>query len=1308
MGKDQELLDAARNGNIPVVEKILSQRAKRSGPLASLRRGPGANVQDSSGYSALHHAALNGHREAVELLLAHEASVNIVDSKGSSPLHLAAWSGNEDVVRLLLCRGPSVPKVNLTTKDNETALHCAAQYGHTVVVALLLEHGCDPNIRNCRGETALDLAAQYGRLETVEKLLRTHPELIRQYADAPPRTVFPLTPLHRASKNGHKAVVLVLLEAGFPVSALTPAGTALHEAALCGKLEVVRSLLEHGVSLNARDQGNLTVLEVLAQFPAHLTHEMSALITRHKLRKETNSGTLPSPAVGEDKENTEPLPPIPSIGSPYENVRLTPRGGRMSESPGACSPSQWNYYEQEDRRMKNLSDNGGLLAKSLDSSGFVSRSMETSCFSAKSMDSSYLSEELSSSSRLSYQNHGVRDVDQLSVSSSSSMTGPSISPRERFVPPPDMDRHSHDSNYLPMSGKSNNNAKVSPTPPKKPPRRNLSVSPTHNNEKNYACSNYEYLFMARSGASGAGDDKNLRRGRSTDQYIEMRAPRSNSGLQLPLSSSVSVDADDHLRHKRSDSACEERITHDFEPNHTERRHTTIGQYEQKPHNYPRRKLRRQSDRPYENFEPSCPGNQDVVPTFVSSAYIRLRPSQENMVESAEAAKRKKKTTKTPLSPTNYKQPPTPDHPPPSAFDAERSIYERIRPLSQEYKRRSKDIETETDEDVLYCSFGASSGSLSSNLSSDKSIDFVEEFVGDAPFAGLLKGSVPTSKVEAMSVDFNRPLERPKTLKQIQNIYETPKSEDMDSDDINRKGSQGPTDKSLSILSPFDEQEEWAKISEIMASFGTGLVRESVFVTELEQEFQTRLGLSKQDSLTSPSAPPPHASVGEWLRSIDMAKYERAFVKHGFDDINFINGLIQPPDLIRFGITSSEETSKIIAAIKQLPDKLKKVGSNGEKIPDSVHVWLKSIHLEHYAETFQKHLFSEFQKVMRVWDEELTTVLDIEKIGHRRRILASVGNEAALSADLETTIDASIKPPEETPGGTTSNTGTLRHSKKSRPAPPPPVAAPRVPAANGTAAEPAAKEAKEASEEAKEQQAINDSRELTIRDPNELLVGVPSTLTTHWRHAPYALVNGFVTYSALYLGSTLVKQLLGTESTKKSIHKLKKSMVTRDNKPPEVFLSISYRGVQFLEAESKELVCEHEIRNIHCACQDADDLTHFAYITKDHSTKDHYCHVFCVKTMDLASQIILTLGQAFEVAYQMALREQFTGGNGGAKPGHTRSQSEHQIKSHKLGPEGNGHSVNSHTRSHSINGVIRPDEVTSGTTSRPPIVFTEDM
>lgn len=34
MGKEQELLEAARNGNLAVVERILSQRAKKTGPLA--------------------------------------------------------------------------------------------------------------------------------------------------------------------------------------------------------------------------------------------------------------------------------------------------------------------------------------------------------------------------------------------------------------------------------------------------------------------------------------------------------------------------------------------------------------------------------------------------------------------------------------------------------------------------------------------------------------------------------------------------------------------------------------------------------------------------------------------------------------------------------------------------------------------------------------------------------------------------------------------------------------------------------------------------------------------------------------------------------------------------------------------------------------------------------------------------------------------------------------------------------------------------------------------------------------------------
>jgi hypothetical protein len=40
-----------------------------------------------------------------------------------------------------------------------------------------------------------------------------------------------------------------------------------------------------------------------------------------------------------------------------------------------------------------------------------------------------------------------------------------------------------------------------------------------------------------------------------------------------------------------------------------------------------------------------------------------------------------------------------------------------------------------------------------------------------------------------------------------------------------------------------------------------------------------------------------------------------------------------------------------------------------------------------------------------------------------------------------------------------------------------------------------------------------SSDLEIRAPSELLVGVPATLTTQWRHSPQELVSGSVSYVA---------------------------------------------------------------------------------------------------------------------------------------------------------------------------------------------------
>ena len=74
-----------------------------------------------------------------------------------------------------------------------------------------LQHHCDPLIRNIREESPLELAAQYGRLETVQLLLRKHPSLLGD-------TVDKHSALHLASRNGHKAVVQVLIDAGFNIN----------------------------------------------------------------------------------------------------------------------------------------------------------------------------------------------------------------------------------------------------------------------------------------------------------------------------------------------------------------------------------------------------------------------------------------------------------------------------------------------------------------------------------------------------------------------------------------------------------------------------------------------------------------------------------------------------------------------------------------------------------------------------------------------------------------------------------------------------------------------------------------------------------------------------------------------------------------------------------------------------------------------------------------------------------------------------------------------------------------------------------
>ncbi|XP_050525694.1 ankyrin repeat and SAM domain-containing protein 1A [Daktulosphaira vitifoliae] len=1204
MGKDQDLVIAAKTGNLSAVEKILVQKAKRTGPLASLRRGAGVNTQDQSGFTALHHASLNAYKEIVQLLLCNEASTNVVDHKGAAPLHLAAWTGNVDIVRLLLCHGPSIPNVNHMTKNRETPLHCAAQYGHSGVVALLIEHGADPTIRNHKHETALDLCAQYGRFETVELIITKRPELIRSYNSRAAGIMFAHTPLHLASRNGHKTVVELLLDAGMDVNVRTGSGTALHEAAQCGKTEVARLLLDHGVNTHIRDIHRRTVEDLLKQFPSKAgpAVEISAMLQNHQFNNNYESDMEPD----KRSENSEPVP----LNSPYD--------GMLSPSP---SPTRWEMYKN--RRVS-------------ESSAFSSDGHYLTGRGYKSGPPTALSRSLIESNFLS-----GPELDTVSISSSTASSG---------------HRPTSSSFYLPMAPSSPATSNISPMTSKRliPETDSpLRVSATNSGGP------YEYLYFATSGSPSSDINRRndtMRRGVSADHYVDME-----------------------LRPKLSEEPVALMSIYQNVPMRTTN---------------PRRKLKRHDKDPGAilsrgdlqfkrvELEPATL-NQVVISDRNGFITTTISSSKESLLDNANTP-----SADWPLSPTHYVQPPTPDHPPPSPFQAERSIHARIRPLSQEYinlKRKSRDMETETEEDLLVVSWEpVSQVSFYDKSVSTSEETSVEEFVGDATFAGLLKGSVNVNRAE-----------RPKTLRKLRTVYDPPVlAKSPGSVDDQSKNS------SKDILSPFDEQEEWAKISDLIKNLGEGNNKESM-CSELEKEFQSRLGLSrsesKEKSQTDIESP---TTVKSWLFGLGFGDITTKFIDYGYDNLDFICGVLIEADLKEMGIENENDRSKILEAANDLPRLVKdfwftncsknasEVKSKSiddldaienEESSKKVEQWLTSIGLPCYIDTFRKHLYIDLERIARIWEVELTSVLEIHKPGHRRRILSSVENtksqlhQAVSVGDGLNDIGNDLvqikkniqslkdKIPSKHCSQLVSGTATLRHNpKKSRHAPlPPPF----------------------------QNLPSNQNNDLIIRDPSELLFGVPSTLTTQWRHQPTALVTGNVKYIASYLGSTEVKEPRGTESTKLSIQKLKQTIANGTRKSlPVVALVISYRGVRFMDPNSGASVCEHEIRNINCACQDADDLNHFAYITKDHHTSSHYSHVFSVSTMDQATEIILTLGQAFEVAYQMALKTRTASNSRAASNGHTRSHS----ANHVLPPSGTRESVHSnshqHYRSHSVNEI----------------------
>lgn len=191
--------------------------------------------------------------EVVEFLAERGASLEMKDNNGFTPIHHASIGGKPANILRMIELGADV----LTVCDGKTAIHIAAENGHSEAVRVLLEHGADANGDDGGdGMTPLLLAAQNGHLETFKVLFENGGDLNRC-------DLFNNLPLHYAAKGDHIDTVKFILQKGGNVLAKTGEGEAVLHLATC--LELVSFLVDEGADIHARDCLDRTALHSAAE-----------------------------------------------------------------------------------------------------------------------------------------------------------------------------------------------------------------------------------------------------------------------------------------------------------------------------------------------------------------------------------------------------------------------------------------------------------------------------------------------------------------------------------------------------------------------------------------------------------------------------------------------------------------------------------------------------------------------------------------------------------------------------------------------------------------------------------------------------------------------------------------------------------------------------------------------------------------------------------------------------------------------------------------------------------------------------------
>jgi ankyrin repeat protein len=245
------LQDAASKGELTVAEFLLNNGAEIS-------IGGG-----SSGYTALHYAANQGHKAMVELLLQHGAAVDARAQSGETALHLAAGRGFKNVAESLLAQGADA---NARDDQNGTPLFRAAGQGRLALAQFLIEKGADVNSKDNSGKTALVTAIVGKHVPVIELLLTNKAEVNTECSVNINNSSDRRFPLHCAVELRRTDIAELLLKHGAnpnaQVSTSPPGPTPLVLAIAEGQREMAALLLRYKADPNIPTKDGVSPLQL--------------------------------------------------------------------------------------------------------------------------------------------------------------------------------------------------------------------------------------------------------------------------------------------------------------------------------------------------------------------------------------------------------------------------------------------------------------------------------------------------------------------------------------------------------------------------------------------------------------------------------------------------------------------------------------------------------------------------------------------------------------------------------------------------------------------------------------------------------------------------------------------------------------------------------------------------------------------------------------------------------------------------------------------------------------------------------------